>query len=313
MTAPAREVVVRVPATSANLGPGFDAVGLALAVHDEVTVRTSSEAGVRVEVEGEGRDDVPRDGTNLVARAALAAFDRFGSRPAGLDLRCVNGVPHGRGLGSSAAAIVSGVLAGWALSTGASSSPSGSEADAVLALAAEIEGHPDNVAACLLGGMTVAWYDATGAVRAVRVEPAAEVVAWLLVPADELPTSTARGLLPDRVPHADAAHAAGRAALLVEAVTRRPDLLLDATDDRLHQQYRAAAMPATADLVRRLREQKVAAAVSGAGPSVLALTGAHGSVDVARLVAEDRATSGQWQAWRRPVDLEGATVQEHAG
>jgi homoserine kinase len=306
VTPPGARVVVRAPATSANLGPGFDAVALALALHDEVTAVASATPGVRVGVTGEGRDTVPRDGTHLVARAALAALDRFGTRPPGLDLDCVNGVPHGRGLGSSAAAIVSGVVAGWGLATGASAAPTGAAATAVLELAAEVEGHPDNVAACLLGGMTVAWYDAAGSARAARLEPSPALVAWVLVPDEELATRTARALLPEQVPHADAAHAAGRAALLVEAVTHRPDLLLEATEDRLHQPYRAVAMPASSELVERLRRQEVAAVVSGAGPSVLALT--SGPVDLARLVDADPSASGRWRVQRLAVDLTGAAL-----
>jgi homoserine kinase len=272
-TRPTTTVTVTVPATSANLGPGFDCVGLALDVRDEVTVTVGAAAdgdAVSVVVTGEGAGEVPTDATHLVVRAVHAAFDALGEPHPALSLRCTNRIPHGRGLGSSAAAVVAGLLAGRALV------PDGTgrlDDDAVLALAAAMEGHPDNAAAALLGGLTLAWSD-DDAVRAVRLEPGADLRATVLVPATELSTETARGLLPATVPHIDAAHAAGRAALLVAALTGVPiqsSLLLAGTDDRLHQPYRAVAMPATHALVRSLRDHGRAAAVSGAGPSVIVL------------------------------------------
>lgn len=262
------EVTVTVPATAANLGPGFDALGLALELRDEVRVRAADAAGVTVHVEGEGATTVPRDATHLVVRSVLAAYAALGQSPPGLVLWCTNRIPHGRGLGSSAAAAVAGVLAGRALAGAAD------DRTAALEVASDIEGHPDNAAACLLGGLTIAW--SAPEVRAVRVDPSPDLRAAVLVPEAELSTETARGLLPPAVPHADAAHTAGRAALLVEALTRRPDLLLDATEDRLHQTYRASAMPATADLLANLRAAGLAAVVSGAGPSVLVLGGPDG-------------------------------------
>ena len=272
-------VSVRVPATSANLGPGFDAFGLALSLYDEVAVRATG-SGLTIEVTGEGAGEVPRDEKHLVVRALLAALEALGEPAAnGLELRCVNRIPHGRGLGSSAAAIVAGVLAAFGL-TGTAADPA-----RVLRIADEIEGHPDNVAACVYGGFTIAWRDTgddagdgsgggsrggSGGGRAVRLEPAAGLSAVAYVPATALATEVARGLLPATVPHGDAATNAGRAALLVTAITSRPDLLLVATEDRLHQSYRAPAMPDSAALVDRLRSAGVPAVVSGAGPTVLA-------------------------------------------
>ena len=263
------QVTVTVPATSANLGPGFDALGLALELRDEVRVRVvaDGEPAVTVEVVGEGAATLPRDASHLVVRAALAAFADLGVAPPPLSLHCTNRIPHGRGLGSSAAAVVAGVLAARALAGAADDEGR----TAALAVSSALEGHPDNAAAALLGGLTIAWDDGDGA-RAVRVDLSPRLRATVLVPDVELATSTARGLLPATVPHADAAHAAGRSALLVEALTRRPDLLLPATEDRLHQAQRAPAMPATADLVARLRARGLAAVVSGAGPSVLVLS-----------------------------------------
>ena len=285
-------VRVRVPATSANLGPGFDALGLALGLHDEVTATSVPEPGLHVEVSGEGAGDVPRDERHLVVRAFRAGEQRWGSRSDGLRLECVNRIPHARGLGSSAAAIVAGLLAARALS--------GAEAvDAeVLRLATDIEGHPDNVAACLLGGATIAWTEPAGA-RAVRVEPSPDLDPVVLVPATTASTEAVRRLLPGTVPHVDAAANAGRAALLVHALACDPALLLPATEDRLHQPYRAPAMPDTADLVARLRAGGAAAVVSGAGPTVLALV--RRGVDVGEPPAG-------WRLLRPGVDATGASA-----
>ncbi len=269
MTAPSlpREVTVSVPATSANLGPGFDALGLALELRDVVRARRETDGAVTVHVSGEGESTVPRDENHLVVRAVHAAWDAIGEPRSGLTLWCTNVVPHGRGLGSSAAAAVAGVLAARALA-GAPDDPA-----AALVVATALEGHPDNAAAALLGGLTIAWADdPLSTPRAVRIEPSPELGATVLLPDIELSTETARGLLPAAVPHVDAAYTAGRAALLVEAVSRRPDLLLEATEDRLHQPYRAPAMPATAELVALLRARGWAAVVSGAGPTVLVLS-----------------------------------------
>jgi len=271
-------VRVRVPASSANLGPGFDALGLALDLCDEVSARVTGD-GVRVFVEGEGAGELPVDETHLVVRAMDAAFGALGGRPRGLEVHCRNRIPQARGLGSSSGAIVAGVLLGRELTVGGAERLDDA---AVLRIAAELEGHPDNVAPCLLGGFTIAWTGPEGA-RAVRLTPAAVVHPTVFVPAERGLTAQARAALPATVPHADAALTAGRAALLVHALTAEPELLFEATEDRLHQGYRAAGMPATAELVENLRAVGVAAVVSGAGPSVVALT------DVpADLVLEER-------------------------
>jgi homoserine kinase len=294
----AAPVRVRVPASSANLGPGFDALALALALHDDVVVRIA-EKGVQLDVAGEGADDVAaRPERNLVVRSIRAAFDLLGGQPRGLQVVCANRIPHGRGLGSSAAAIVAGVLAARELVLG------GLDDEQVLALCTELEGHPDNVAACLLGGLTIAWSDTTdGAsrVHALRLEPDAGVHPVVLVPNTRASTAKARKMLPDVVPHADAARTAGRAALLVEALTRQPSLLMPATEDLLHQPYRAEAMPRTAALVQSLREGGVAAVVSGAGPTVLALT--RSAAEAERVAA--MAPRG-WQGASIAVDAQGA-------
>ncbi|ASO18988.1 homoserine kinase [Actinoalloteichus hoggarensis] len=272
---------VTVPASTANLGPGFDALGLALGWYDVVTVQTAA-AGLTIEVEGAGAGEVPTDDGHLLFRALRAAMEEAGEPVPGLVIRCANTIPHSRGLGSSAAAVVAGVAAGCTLA--------GRPLDErALDLAARFEGHADNAAASLLGGLVVAWRDGTeGPFRAARLEPHEALRPVVLVPATESATAVTRGLLPERVPLSDAVFALGRAALAVTALTTRPDLLLPATDDRLHQPHRAAAWPATMALVTELRSAGVPAAVSGAGPSVLALTRAGtlpGSVDVSGFAA----------------------------
>jgi homoserine kinase len=262
----AAPVRVRVPATAANLGPGFDALGLALARYDDVVVRVA-EAGLSVDVAGEGAETLPRGARHLVVRALRETFAVLGGQPRGLEVVCANRIPQARGLGSSAAAIVAGVLAARALKPGGDAAFSDRD---VLRLAARLEGHPDNVAACLSGGLTVCWVEADGP-RAARVPVDRGLAPVIFIPTARSATTRSRRLLPETVPHQDAAHAAGRAALLVTAIGAAPDLLLAATEDRLHQPYRAPAMPRSMTLVDRLRAAGVAAMLSGAGPAVLAL------------------------------------------
>jgi homoserine kinase len=272
-------VVVEAPATSANLGPGFDSLGLALALYDDVEVAVTGD-GLRIEVDGEGAEVADRGERHLIVRVLRRAFGLIDAltesglgQPPGLLLRCVNRIPHSRGLGSSSAAIVAGIVAARHLH------PAGRVLDdqAALRLATEIEGHPDNVAPCLSGGLTIAWTSGDGP-RSVRLEPRFDQVT-VFVPEHRLATERARGLLPETVPHADAAANAGRAALLIAALTapiqeRADEILLDATEDRLHQEQRAPAMPESAALLARLRAAGVPAVISGAGPTVLGFTSA---------------------------------------
>lgn len=303
----ADHVRVRVPATSANLGPGFDALGLALARHDVVEVRALASDEVVVEVEGEGAGEVPGDETHLVVRALREALDVAGAPQTGLHLRCVNRIPHGRGLGSSAAAVVAGIVAARALVA----DPAVLDDATALRLASAIEGHPDNAAPALLGGATVAWV-AGGPVRgarAVRLDVHPDLRATVLVPSARLATSRARGVLPATVPHADAAFNAGRSALLVEALTRRPDLLLEATEDRLHQDYRADVMAASAEVVGALRAEGIAATVSGAGPTVLVLSDAAEAERVTRVAAALLAGLPEWDVLGVEVDAQGVVAE----
>jgi homoserine kinase len=268
------EVRVRVPGSSANLGPGFDTLGLALGIYDEIEVSVASD-GVVIEVSGEGAGRVPCDEAHLVARVMRTAWDVVGDAPSGIRMRCRNAIPHSRGLGSSAAAAVAGAAAAVALA----GRDVELERDTILQVAAGVEGHADNAAASLLGGFVVAWSapsNVTGNTsqqfHAVRVDAHPGIHPVALVAGAESLTSTTRGLLPERVPLADAAFTGSRTALAVLAFTQRPELLLPATEDRLHQGYRRPAYPESADLVDALRERGVPAAISGAGPTVLALT-----------------------------------------
>ena len=279
-------VTVRVPATSANLGPGFDSLGLALALHDLVTVEAvdpSDGDRLVVDVSGEGAGEVPLGEEHLVVAAVRAGLAHAGAEQPGLRVTCVNGVPHGRGLGSSASAVVAGLLAARGLLT----DPTALGGDAVFDLTARAEGHPDNAAAAVAGGFVVAWTDpdGTSGYVTVPVHPGVRVVAC--VPRARLATSLARAVLPATVPHADAAFTAGRAALLVEALSRSPRLLWEATHERLHQAQRAPAMPATAALVAALRDRGAAAVVSGAGPAVLVLAGSPGEAAAAAAAARE--------------------------
>ncbi|GAA5155888.1 homoserine kinase [Pseudonocardia eucalypti] len=263
-----REIKVTVPASSANLGPGFDTLGLALAFHDEVYASPADD-GLVVEVFGEGAEAVPRDERHLVVRAMRAAFEAledYGKPPPGIRLRCHNRIPHGRGLGSSAAASVAGAVA----AAGLLGLEPAEVPDALLQVTSRMEGHADNAAAALLGGFVVAW-QAGETYGAARLEPHAELAPVAFIAGEESATSVTRGLLPERVPLADAAFTASRTALGVCAFTTRPELLMLATEDRLHQPYRRPAYPASLALVEALRERGVPAVISGAGPTVLAL------------------------------------------
>jgi homoserine kinase len=292
---------VRVPATSANLGPGFDTLGLALALYDDVVARIGDD-GLALDIAGEGADELPHDDTHLVVRAMRAVFERFGGQPRGIELVCANRIPHGRGLGSSAAAIAAGVLIGRALVVGGDTTLS--DAD-VLARAAELEGHPDNVAACVLGGLTVAWTNdgGDGRVEAARLNVDPAIAPVVLIPPTAASTEEARNVLPEQVPHADAVFNASRSVLLVAALTGRPDALLAATEDRLHQPYRADALPDSATLVAKLRAAGLPAVVSGAGPSVLVL--ARGAAEASAAAAH---VPDGWRVEQLAVDQLGAHI-----
>lgn len=288
-------VRVIVPATSANLGPGFDSVGIALGVYDELIAMVSDDEGVLVEVSGEGASSVPRDEQHLVAASMLAAFDAMEERPSGFVLRCVNTIPHGRGLGSSASARVGGLLLARSLVENGEEKFSN---DDILQMASQMEGHPDNVAAALFGGFTIAWTEDVA--RSVSLDVHPEIVPVVCIPSHELPTEHARGLLEDTVTRSDATFNLARTGLLVHAVTNDPTLLMAATADRLHQQQRRSAYPHSLELVETLRANGVPAMISGAGPSVLVLASESTASHVV-------APTG-WLVDRVPVDTVGAQV-----
>lgn len=255
---------VRVPATSANLGPGFDAFGLALPIWDDVAVEAIT-GPTRVHVTGQGAEGLPDGEDHLIIRALRVALEYVDAPQAEFLLHCENTIPHGRGLGSSAAATVAGIM----LARGLISEPDALDNETVLTLATEFEGHPDNAAPAIYGGATIA-YQHEGRSYAAQI-PVDGVAATILIPDVELATSRSRGALPSYVPHEDAAFNSTRTGLLALALAGQRELLWIATEDKLHQDYRADVMPETAGLLTTLRSEGVAAAVSGAGPSILVL------------------------------------------
>ena len=296
-----RRVVVKVPATSANLGPGFDSMGLALAFYDELEVEAVDSNDVQVVVVGEGEGEVPTNEDNLVVKAIAYTFEQLRMPLPGLRLTAHNFIPHGRGMGSSGAAVVAGIMAAKGLLEGIAEISS----TKLLELATELEGHPDNVAPALFGGFNIAWTGETGP-KTKKLYVHRGVSPLLLVPKNKMSTELARSLQPDSVPHDDAVFNLSRSALLVAALTQSPELLLDATEDRLHQNYRAAAMPETDELITLLRKSGYAAVVSGAGPSVLVLASDPAArLEAARLAAKNFP---QWRPLLLAVDFKGATV-----
>jgi homoserine kinase len=305
-----QRVTVRVPATTANLGPGYDSLGLALALHDTLTVESLESEELLFDLTGEGAETLPRDASHLVIRAMEAAFERLGFRHGGLKVTAENVVPHGRGLGSSASAVVAAISAANALV------PEGSRRgkDWILQLTSELEGHPDNVAPAIFGGLALSWQD-SDQYSSTSATVSGTVVPVVAVPDFELSTETARALLPASVGHHAAAMNAGRAALLIHALTSKPEFLLAGTEDYLHQSYRAEAMRPSAALISALRAAGYAAVVSGAGPTVLVL--ADGQAEAAAVVtfieeftAADTPDTG-WRVLKLAVDVEGAKVELH--
>jgi homoserine kinase len=297
-------VRVKVPATSANLGPGFDTLGIALSYYDDLEVTAVKPGTITVEVTGEGQGQVPLDESHLVVRAILETFKRVGQKAPGLALRANNRIPHGRGMGSSGAAVVSGIMAAKGLLTGIAEVSD----KLMLDLATEFEHHPDNVAPALFGGLSIAWEDEAGP-HTKKLSVHRGVSPLVLVPSTKMSTELARSMQPDSVPHADAVFNVSRSALLVAAMVSSPELLMAATEDKLHQNYRAAAMPETDNLIRLLRSEGHAAVVSGAGPSVLVLA----SDPAQRLRAKELVEKKypDWQPLLLAVDNKGATLELH--
>ena len=299
-----RKVSVKVPATSANLGPGFDTLGMALSFYDELEVEAVAGSGAVVEVVGEGAGEVPTDENNLVVKSIAYVFEQVGVPLPGLKLKAHNIIPHGRGMGSSGAAVVSGIVAAKGLLEGVVDFTP----ERLLQLATDLEGHPDNVAPALFGGLTIAWEDAKGPHHKKLIVHRG-VSPLELVPNFKMSTATARALQPESVPHEDAVFNVSRSALLVAALTQSPELLMAATEDRLHQDYRAEAMPEAGKVIELMRANNHAAVVSGAGPSVLVLASDPAErMEAAKLAAENFP---QWRALVLAVDFKGATVISH--
>lgn len=315
IAAPGTTVSVTVPASSGNVGPGFDTLGLALGHYDEVSV-TRLRSGLEFDLAGEGTAGVARSAEHLVVRAMQAAFDAAGAGPLpGLRLRTRNRIPHGRGMGSSASAVVAGVLAANALLEG----DAALDEHEVLQVCSLLEGHPDNVAPTLHGGLTVS-FEQDGRFTSVAVPVHPDVVPVVAIPDFQVATSLARGLLPETVSHRAAAVTAGRAALLVEALSRSPQHLLPATYDVLHQPFRAPAMAPSSELLAGLRGRGHAAVISGAGPTVLVLAphrreAERAVADITAITADPdsgaHALRGEPVSWRvlpLHVPPEGAKV-----
>jgi homoserine kinase len=301
-----RAVHVKVPASTANLGPGFDTLGLALSLYNELDVEVLPGPGLEIHVEGVGADDVPVDESNLVWRSIAHAFAWAGLPVPGLRMTAHDAIPHGRGMGSSGAAIVAGIMAAKGLLDGIV------EVDAprALALATELEGHPDNVAPALFGSLTIAWMTPDGP-QHKRLMVHRGVSPLVAVPTTTMSTALARSLQPTSVPHEDAIFNVSRSALLIAALIQSPELLLAATEDKLHQSYRASAMPETDRLIQVLRAHGLAAVVSGAGPAILVLGSDPAQrLEAQRLLAEE--SDAPWECLLLAVDFRGATVVPHS-
>lgn len=298
-----RSVHVKVPATTANLGPGFDTLGMALSLYDELTATVIDGGPTRVTVHGVGEGVVATDESNLVVHAMAATFSEFGVDVPTVELVCDNRIPHGRGMGSSGAAIVGGIMIAKGLLDGIVDI----DAQGLLNVATKLEGHPDNVAPALFGGLSIAWMTDEGP-QHKKLTVHRGVSLLVAVPRDiTMSTKAARDLQPDTVPHEDAVFNVSRSALLIAALIQSPELLHAATEDKLHQGYRAEAMPETSALVHRLRDAGFAAVVSGAGPSVLVLT--DDPVERARAATiVDASTDTAWECLMLAVDFKGATV-----
>lgn len=310
-----KTVTVKVPASSANLGPGYDTLGLALGYYDELTVERIAE-GLEFELSGEGSDTVPRNENHLVVRSMRVAFEKAGldEFPA-LRLTAHNRIPHSRGMGSSASAIVAGVAAASALLP----EYARLSRDQIFQIASDVEGHPDNVAPSVYGSLSISWGE-LGDWHSLIVPVHPTIVPVVAVPDYEVSTKLARSLIPAEIPHGQAAANSGRAALLIQSLAQAPEHLMDATVDYLHQGYRVPAMQPSAALVAYLREQQLPAVISGAGPTVL--TFAHGAKEASRVcefvekfmaehpgnIFENRHLS--WRVMPLEIDGEGVIVTQ---
>lgn len=274
-------------------------MGLALGIHDEITAMITDDQGLRINVEGEGATEVPTDASHLVARAMNLGFTTMGKMPAGYVIKCRNAIPHGRGLGSSAAAIIGGLAIARELVVGGSELLPDAQ---LLNVALSMEDHPDNLSASLFGGFTVSWLESPLDAGSVSIGLHPDVVPIVAVPPHALSTSSARGVLADQVLRSDATHNVARAGLLVYAMSVNPEYLFPATADALHQDARAQIYPETTELIAQLRAKKIAAVASGAGPAVLMLINKS---DPQQLDALAGLLPLDWTSVAVPVDQEG--------
>jgi len=297
------KVKVRIPATSANLGPGFDTLGIALNYYDEYQVETT-DSGLEIEVIGEGAADIPKDESNLVFKSLSLVFEKMNETLPGIKLTTTNNIPHGRGMGSSGAAVAGGIM----LAAGLLGKQHTLSEQQLLDFATVLEGHPDNVAPALFGGMTIAWTDPDGP-HHKQLSVHRGVSPIVMIPPNQMSTKLARSLQPDSVPHEDAVFNLSRSALLVAALISSPELMLPATEDKLHQNYRASAMPETQEIINKLRELGHPAVVSGAGPSVLILEPEpEKRLDIQAFAEKNYP---HWQVLMLAVDSKGASVEVH--
>jgi len=298
-------VKVRVPATIANLGPGFDALGVAIQVHLEIDIEPRRDS-IEITVEGEGADELPKDESNLVIRSMHAFFDHIGRQPPGYAVHVKNPIPLAAGLGSSAAAVVGGLYAARAITGGIVHQAE------VLQLATQLEGHPDNVLPALVGGLVVCYRgERSDDLRHLRIEPSERLVPIIAVPREQLQTTRARSALPPDVSFDDAQYTAARAALLVAAISTGAgsDVLADAMNDRLHEPTRLAMMPETSAVHAEMTEAGLPVAIAGSGPSLLLIAPrpeAATRVEQVRRICRSR--NAGWRVFVSEWEPEGAAA-----
>jgi homoserine kinase len=300
------QVTITIPATSANLGPGFDCLGLALALYNTVTFTAVATPTLTITVTGLDADKVPTNETNLVYQSACSMFDRLGKRPSGLHIQQENNIPVGSGLGSSSTAVLGGLLAANALVDGHLS-----QAD-ILAIATATEGHPDNVAPALLGGLVLGVMNG----NQVHIEqlPIAPQQVVIVMPAFELLTQDARAALPSQISRQDAIFNASRLPLLIRALETAayPSLSL-AMQDRLHQPYRLPLIPGMAQAFAAATAAGAAGvALSGAGPSLIAFAPDHHAEIVGAVTAVFHQHNLNARSWILPIDTAGTQINKLA-
>lgn len=310
-----KSVSIRVPATSANLGSGFDTAGIALDYADSLVFTLDDSSNLRVIIHGEGEDTLPRDETHLVVSTFYKACEIFNLPRLSFTLEAYNKIPQARGMGSSASAIVSGVAAAWSFSHEGEL-----DREKIFEIASKIEGHPDNVAPAVFGGLTMSWKNCEE-FHTVRYDVSSDIRSTIFVPNFTLSTECARRALPEKVPYGDAIFNVSRASLLpvafgdlsdsfAKTTLSRSDLLFESTQDALHQKYRASLMQPTWDLVKALRDAGFAATISGAGScAIVFYVGSSASEDMQiEKIAQPWLLRDDWRVLHVPVDPTGVAI-----